>query len=267
MSEQIIFFDKNKLDIDKTNVVITASQGNAYTSYMQNRSNLTAWLTTGSVDADNTNIVIDFVDQALLTDIVLVKHNFKAYTIQYWNSSMSAYVDFSTPIAETANALETTHHVFTQVTTTKIKLIITGTVVVNADKYLYQLIASNRIGQLTAWPVIQDAIISRGRVSSKAISGKYSIRENVGGFSCKLAVEILKDDTDLNIIESLYSTNEGFLVWLCGGDAAQFSTDRIGYRLQDFYTCKCKDELSSVFYQGIYKSGMKINIDLVEVID
>lgn len=265
MSQQIRFFYKNKLDISNSVATLTASQGNDFVDYVRNRSNTTAWVTTGSVDADNTNIVVDFVDLINLDFILLIKHNLKAYTIQYWNGS--SYVNFSTPISETTNTLATTFHQFTEVFTTKIKLTIQGTMVANADKYLFQFIASTQRGQLQAWPIIKSPKVSRNRIRSKLISGKETIKEQSGSFMCQLQVKLLRNDTDLTLIEKLYDANTGFLVWLCGGDEDQFSSKRIGYRKQDIFLMKCADEYEPEWYKGFYTTGIVLSMDLVEVVD
>lgn len=265
MAEQVRFFRKNKLDITNTVATLTASQGNDYTDFLRNRNNRTAWATTGSADADLTNIVVDFVDTINLDFILLVKHNFKAYTIQYWNGA--TYVDFSTAISETVNTATTTIHEFTEVYTTKIKLIIQGTMVADDDKYLYQLIASTSIGQLNGWPVIKSPKYTRSRQISKTISGKASMKEQLEAFSCELEIKVTSDSTDLALIESLYASNSAFLVWLCGGDQTQFSSARIGYRLQDIHVMKPADDLEPEWYKGLYQSGMKVGLKLVEVVD
>lgn len=266
MSQQIAFFNKSACDISNTEVVATASEGQTYVEFMFNRSNLSAWVTTGSVDANNTNIVVDFVDQEILTDIILILHNFKSYTIQYWNGS--SYVDFSTPINVSGNTSATTRHTFNSVTTTKIKLIITGTMVANSDKYLYQFIATSSIGQFAAWPEIRKPTLSRNRQKSLALSGKMAINEQVGAYSTTINLQSWQNSADLTILESLFSANKGFLVWLCGGDESQFSPQApMGYRLQDLFLMKCQNEYSPEYYSYIYKCGIKIQMDLVEVID
>ena len=263
MAQQPLFFEKNKLDLSKESVTVTASQCNDYTAYMRNRSNNTAWITTGSVDADNTNIVVDFVDSVNITDIILIKHNFKAYTIQYWDGA--AYQDFSTAIAETTNSAATTHHNFTQQSTTKIKLIITGTTVADSEKYLYQFIATDRIGQFSSWAILKP-VISRTRQVSKMLSGKKSIRERAGAYACDLQVKLTSNDSDLTIVENLHDSNNGFLFWACGGDESQFRNERQGYRLEDIYLCKCKNEYKPLWYKGGYQTGMKIDLKLEEVV-
>ncbi len=266
MGQQIIFFDKNKLDIANANAVLTASEANAYVDYVRNRDNTSAWITTGSVDANLTNIVFDFGERRTITDIVLILHNLGAYTIQYWDG-VSTYLDFSTPIAVTGNTAETTKHVFTEVETSKVKLIIQGTITANQDKFIHQFVATTRIGQLEGWPVIKNSKVNRNRTKTSALSGKTSVNENIGGFQCQLAVGFWKSVDDLVIVEILYNKNEGFLMWLCGGDESQFPFAPQGYRLEDLFLMKCVNEYSPDFVKGVYINGLDLTIQLEEAID
>jgi hypothetical protein len=265
MSGQIIFFEKNKADYSNPNVSATASQGAAYAEYALNRSNNSAWVTTGSVDADNTTFTVDFTDPRLISEILLVKHNFKAYTVQYYDGSN--WQNFSPAISETTNTAETNRYSVTEVSAYQIRITITGTQTANQDKYLYQFIATKLIGQLAGWPVIKSPVLSRGRRSTAMLSGKRSITESVGHFECSLAVKEWKSNADLTIVETLYARNEGFLVWLSGGVTSQFSSVRQGYRLEDIFLMKCANEYRPEFVDGIYPRGLAIDMDLIEVVE
>lgn len=265
MGSQIIFFDKNKIDISNQNAVITSTEAEEFVDFMRNRNNTSAWVTTGSVDADLTTLIFDFGERRTIDNILLIKHNLKAYTLKYWNGS--TYVNFSTPVAETANALATTRHTFDEVETSKIQLIIQGTTVANSDKYIYQFIATTLLGQFEGWPVISNVELDRNRTKIQALSGKTSINENIGGFKCQLAVPNWKITDDIGIVEALYDKNEGFLMWLCGGNEDQFWYKARGYRLEDLYLMKCVNEYSPEFVKGIYISGLELKIKLEEAID
>ena len=265
MGQQIRFFEKNKADFSSDTVVATASQGDTYADRVLDRSNNTAWVTTGSVDADNTTFELDFGDTKRIDSILLLKHNFKSYEIQYWDGD--SWENFGTDIDETVYAAESSFHQFAALETTKVKLTIRGTQTANDEKKLYQFICTEEIGQLNSWPVIKKAQTSRNRVRTKMLSGKENIREQVGAFSTSLSVSILSDSDDLDVIEALHDANEGFLVWLCGGSESQFSSVRKGYRLEDVFLMKCVGELVNEFYKGIYPNGLVVKFDLVEVVD
>lgn len=264
MAGQILFYEKSKCDFTNSNASATASQGVGYESYLLDRSNRTAWVTSGSVDADLTNIVIDFTEQRYIDTIVFIKWNVKSYTIQYWNGS--TYVDFATAIDVTTNTAETVKHSVTEVLTSKIKLIIRGTMVANDDKYIYQVICTSFIGQLAGWPVIKKPTHNLNRIVTKMLSGRVNVVESVGGFSMDLEVANWNSDADLTIIERLYTLAEGFLVWTCGGDEAQFSSVRMGYRLEDWFLMRPTNNYVPEYVKGLYKTGLKIQMSLAECV-
>lgn len=265
MSSQIMFFLKSKCDISDSNVSATASQGSAYAEFALNRNNISAWMTTGSVDADNTTWTVDMVDPHFISDILLIKHNFKAFTVKYWDGA--AYQAFSTPIVETVNTDETNYYTFTAVSTTKLQIRITGTQTPNDDKFMYQFIASKLLGQLEGWPVVQNPISSRNKQKSKMLSGKLNIAENIGSFKCDLTVKEWKVEDDIDIVETLYDSNEGFLVWLGGGDETQFWSARKGFRNEDLFLMKCTNDYEPTYRGGHYLRGLDMKITLEEVID
>ncbi|MCB0421147.1 MAG: hypothetical protein KDD61_09125 [Bdellovibrionales bacterium] len=272
MASQVMFFNKNKIDLDNPNASITVTDGTAtntgqsFVDYVRNRNNTSAWLTTGSNDAANTQLDIDMIDERDISDIFLIGHNFKAFTIKYWNGS--SYVDFSTAISETTNAVDFNHYSFTEVATSKIRIIITGTQAVDDDKVLKQLIFTNKVltGQLTGWPEIKNTRHSTNKKISTMLSGKISVVESIGSFECNLSVKNWSSDADLSIVEEIYFGKRAVLVWLSGGDEAQFSSSRIGYRKEDIYLMRAIDDYRPDFVSGLYVSGLKIDLRLKEAI-
>lgn len=263
-AQPIIFFTKNAADYQDPAVLLTASEANAFAPQVQDRSNQTGWMTTGSVDANNTTLTCNFQNLKFLTDILLVGHNFGTFTIKYWNGV--AYVDFSTPINVVGSTDSTTRFTFTQIQTTMIQVTILGTQVPNTDKKLNQLIATTLIGQLNGWPLIQKPTFNLNKATNLMLSGKTYLGYNLPGFSCTLSVSIWSNPADLTVIETLYGSGNGFLVWLCGGSTVQFSSQRQGYRLQDLFLMKPSDNYMPEWANGLYQSGLKISMALVEVV-
>jgi hypothetical protein len=266
MSYQIKFFLKNAGDFSANpNVTATASQGNSTAANVLDRKNTTAWLTSGSVDADLTTLIIDFVDPYYLTDLLLVKHNFKSYKVEYWDGA--AYQAFPTPVDETVNTALTTHHSFAGTTTTKIKLTVRLTTVVNDDKTLYQFIATELLGQLNGWPPIKKPTVGKNKRRSGMLSGKAAIARNLGGVSFGLDIPVHSDTADIDLLADLFDRSDGFLVWPCGGSESQFTRAVEPYRLQDIYCMACQDDFNPEWYGGMYKAGMHWSAQFVEVND
>lgn len=272
MAQQIKFFNKNKLDIDNNSVALTVTDttatndGTTFLNNMRNRNNASGWLTTGSNDAANTTIIFDMTDEQSITDIIIVKHNLKAFTVKYWNGS--SYVDFSTPISETTNTEETNYFEFDSVSTSRIQLIITGAQVVDADKVIRQFIATEKLltGEFIGWPLVRRARHSTAKQISKMLSGKINVVESSGAFSFELSVRNWNIDADLSIVEEIFFGRKGVLVSLSGGDDAQFSHKRVGYRKEDLYLVRATNDYTPDWVSGIYTNGIKIKLRLAEAI-
>jgi len=118
MGNQIKLLRKSAVDRDNSNITITVTDavatntGQSIVDYTRNRNNNSAWVTTGSTDAANTTLEVEMGDFESIDTIILIGHNFKAFTIQYYNSG---YQDFSTPISETTNTDDNTEFTFTGV--------------------------------------------------------------------------------------------------------------------------------------------------------
>lgn len=270
MSQAIKFYNKNLIDIDDADASITITDstatdnGQSYVNFMRNRKNTSAWVTTGSNDAANTQIDIDMVSERIIDRIIIVGHNLKAFTIQYYNGS--TYVDFSTAISETTNSDYTTEFAFTQVSTTAIRIIITGTQSANDDKYIYQLIVTKSIGQLNGWPEIKKPEISLNKKVTTMLSGKKYISRQTESFSCTLSVKSWNNSSDLSIIESIYFAVQGVLIWINAGDDTQFNHLLKGYRSQDIFLVSPIDEYSPEYYKYCYQLGIKTQMKLEEVV-
>ncbi len=266
MASQLRFFRKNFADFEKSYVTATASQSPSTAINVLQRSNRTGWGTSGSVDADNTTLTVSFGDLGTVDSILLIGHNFKAYTVKYKDPTSGVYTAFSPAIAPTNSTDTTSFFSVTSVQTTDIQITITGTQVANSDKVLNQFIATTSLGQLAGWPVITAPTLAVNLTELATLSGKSAIIQNVGKYSTSLVVPNWSSSADLAIVESLYNSPEGFLFWPCGGDQSQFSSVRQGYRLQDIFLVRCKNEFTPEFTDGLYKTGMNLQIDLVEVI-
>lgn len=264
----IKFFRKNIIDLTNPLVTVTVTDsvatdtGNDFTSLMRNRNNNSGWGTTGSSDAGTTTMVIAFGETRSFTTIHLIGHNLKSYTLKYWNGS--AWTDFSTAIAPTTNTATTTYYTFTEVSSTQLQLIINGTVVANADKYLKQFIVSEILGTLSIEPEIQPQW-DKDRKLTKFISGKSYVAKSVGAFNVRIKMKSASNSTDLTLVETLFASYEGFLVWLGGGDESQFESVREGYRLQDIFLMDISNEYDVAYVESRWYHGLPIDLKLVEV--
>ncbi len=264
----IRFFRKSVFDADNTLASVdmtdsvAANDGSAFTDLMRNRDNLSGWGTTDSSDAGLTTMVIDLGDTRDMDAIILAEHNLKSFTLK--NGDGTTWNNFSTTIAPTDNTESTTYHSFDSTTATHLQLIMNSTQVVDADKFIRQFIVTEQIGELTIQPEIQPEW-DKSRKVTKYLSGKSHITKSVGAFRCRIRMGVVSNDADLTLIETLFNAYDGFLVWPCGGDVAQFETIREGYRLQDIFLMDLINDYAPQFNDSRWNHGIPIDLRLVEI--
>lgn len=264
MGSQMRFFEKNSADYQNRNMTVSASQGDTFAIRALNRNNISSWVTTGSVDADNTAFEVDYHEPRNVSVILLVKHNFKSFKIQYYNGS--SYVDFPTAIDVTTNTDTNSIFEFAQTSVEKIKITIRGTIVPDSDKQLYQFISTVPVGQFNLYPVISNVKHNQNKILSTMLSGRMNINKNLGGFSFDMAINVWKNQGDLTLVKALYDATEGVLVWISAGVTNQFSMSIEGYRPEDIYLMQPQNDFMPEWFKGVYTLGLNnLKISMVEV--
>jgi hypothetical protein len=266
MSSPIKFFRKSRCDYEFSYVSATASNSPDTAGAVLQRSNRNGWGTSGSSDAENTTLTINFGDTVTIDSILLILHNWKNYQIQYLASDGVTWTDFAPAVHPTTSTDSTTLHSVPTTLTSSLKVTIFGTQVANSEKVLSQFIATTLIGTLTGYPVMDKPTLGRALQEQKLPSGKSRILSNIGGYSVSLKFPVWDVSADLTIFETLANANEGFLFWPCGGDESQFFSVRQGYRLQDIYLVRCKNEYQPALLHGRYAVGLVVQMDIIEVI-
>lgn len=264
MSGQIRFFEKNNADYSNPLITVSATEASDLAFKTLNRSNLNSWITTGSLDANNTQFEVDFGEPRNIDTLILIIHNFKSFLVEYFDGF--SFVGMPTPIDVTNCTDETSYFSFALTAMEKIRITIRGTQIADDDKRLTQFIATASLGQLSAWPVISNVKHDQNKQFTKMLSGRTNINRALGGFSFDMTVAVYKDSDDLAIIQNLFDAPDGFLVWINGGVSDQFSMSVKGYRAQDIYLMQCQNDLAPNFYQGIYSSGLgSFKVSFIEV--
>lgn len=270
MAGQIKFFKKSFIDADRTNPTITVTDsvatndGQEFVEYLRNRNNNSGWNTSGSADSANTEILIELKDFQDVDMVMLVKHNFKNFLVEYFDIGLGSFQTYGSFTDNT----NTTTLIEKSVNTDQIRITITGTFVADDDKTMRQLIVTENFfeGQFEGWPVIRNPKSSLNRKTSSMLSGKQRVVESRGAYSCELEVSLLKIAEDLSLIEKIYYNREGVLMLLSGGLEDQFSSLRVGYRNEDIVLVRPVNELELPFVKGIYSTGIKIKMKLAEVV-
>jgi hypothetical protein len=271
ISGGIKFFEKSKCDIDVEACTVTVSSGSSGKDRIRDRKNTTRWVSVSSNDATTETITIDLGSSQSINRIVLVKNNFKAFNVQYWNGS--AYVDFSSvvtkegtqsTITETTNAKTTNYYEFAIVSAQLVKVTITTTQTVDAQKYAYQVIITEEIGTLTGYP---NHAREFSPITSKktTLSGKSKYSIFGEQYSCNLGFNFYPTAADHAIILSLWEGLTEFIIYPCGGNEDQFRFKTKGDRLEDIYLVFFDGGWTPNYADNVYVLPLNYNVRLVEV--
>lgn len=268
------FYERSVVDLSlKTLVTITVTDatatdaGNDSVDYLRDRSNDSGWGTVGSNDAALTQMDIDFGDLQIFTHLFFFLHNWKSYTVQYWNGS--TYVDFSTPIAPTTNTEPDSIHEFQAVECSKIRIIINGTMVADEDKFCAQILVCRKIGEFqTIKPWFKDFRLGKNKKVLTVLSGKAIVTRNVGAARASIDKGNVVSDVDLDLIQLLHDYVGGFLVHPGGGSTAEFRNLYAprGWRKRDIYLMDIASELPAGWDEGRFARGINHSIELVETV-
>ncbi len=272
----IKFFDKS-YNLYSDGSSITATSGNTSAKLCIDKNFYTVWQSVGSNDATTETLEITFPSSKTINRVILQKHNFKSYTVKYWNGA--SYVDFtnvisilnSTPttgISESLYSLDTSYYEFDSVSTTKIEITTTLAQTVNAQKYLTQFIATQELGTLEGFPVITTASHSQNERTQTTLSGKMNIEKSYRTFQLSLDFNAYPSQNDIDLITELFERVEGFNVWICGGKfgSTYYRFTQLGYNLRDIYFMQTMGDLSTLYHANIFTNAPNTRISFVESI-
>lgn len=145
ISGGIKFFDLNLAD-SKTDASAVASSGNPSAGFVLDRNQYTVWRSVGSDDTTTETLEITLSESKTFDRLFLIRHNFKQFTIQYWDSGWTDFANIigingvtATQISETAYATNSAYYEFDAVTTDRILITATKTQIVDEQKFLNSL--------------------------------------------------------------------------------------------------------------------------------
>ncbi len=277
ISGGIKFFKKSKnLYADGTQIMATS--GDASALYSIDKNSFTFWRSVSSDDTTSEVITITFNASITIDRLLLIDHNWKDFNVKYFSGG--SYVHFASVvgisgsqsnITETTFAQNTSYYEFTPVTTTSVQLTVTKTQVVDAQKYISQIIFTEEIGTLDGFPIISAVEHDRNLRKKEMLSGKMLVVKSEESFKTELKFNnypaSLSDDIDLMM--ELHDMENPFLVWLCGGRyGSQYFKKQIkGFRLQDVYQVQVMASIKLDYMNNMYKGPVNFSVKLEEAID
>lgn len=255
MTIQIL--DPNRLKASTT--ITTTSCPSAEYPYLYDRSRLTKMTSVNQDDTVAEVITLDFGIAKNIGNILIDNHNFKTGTIKYWDGA--SYTDFSTPMAFSSNALATNYFQATAVSTTKIQISITQTIIANNKKFVGSIYCTNLIftpeenPSEISYDFIEASIkntMADGGINYLNLNQKYHATLSFSNIT----------EADLTNFNNLKASGESFLFYPCGG---RTDIANIGFRPYDIYLCNYINNLKPVLKGGLFNIGSQTEVELVEV--
>lgn len=267
----IKFFEKSRSDVDNINTVITVSSGESLKYRINDRVTYTKWQSVGSNDSTTETIEIDFGAEYDIDRILLIRNNFKAFSVRYDNSGWSHFTNVvtkegtQTNITETDNSKETNYYEFDKVTTQKILISVDTTQTADAEKFLFQFIATEEIGTFTGYPEYRH-VFNQTKNKKEANRGKskFSLLDEV--FTCTMNFNYYPVAEDHQLVLSLWDSIKEFYIYPCGANENQFRFQQKGFRLKDIYLVYFDSEFDPNYARNVYQLGMNYSLLLTEVL-
>jgi hypothetical protein len=273
-------FFKKSMSLLVDGASMTASSGDDSSAYALDQNPSTYWRSVSSTDAVTETLTVTFSENKTINRLILSDINFKEFTVKYdlagtWTNFTSVFgMDGSKAnISETVFADDCAYYEFDSVTTGKIQITCLKTQVVNAQKYVSQIIATSELGTFQGYPEISEVEMDRNAKIVKTISGKYSIQKGDETASFDIAFKGYPSastyNVDVGLALVLHDLDSPFLVWLCGGRRGTnyFRYTLRGFRLKDIFQMQITKSLKLKYSDNVYVNQLNAKMTLEEVID
>ena len=249
------FLDINLIDEDTTFTFTSASTALANRLFDNQR---TPQLVSSGSD-DVTPEVWEFVFASNTVDRIYIdNHNIDDGSIKYWDGF--SFVDFSPAIAFSSNTDTTSYFEVTQVTTTRIQLIMDTTQIVDDEKRVGEFRVFNELGLVVVNPsnfrfefddIGPDLETSKGSNIHVSFSEKYRADIDFND----------SDATDMTLFRSLKDRSNPFYIFPGGG----VDKTQEGFRLRDMFFVNFINNFTPELKSQLFDIGTVLNMEISEV--
>jgi hypothetical protein len=151
------------------------------------------------------------------------------------------------------------------VTTQKVRVAGSNTIVANREKYVTLFHAFMQLGQFNYFPDFSPEITPKQNVFT-ATDGRGIVIERGEQFSAKIKFESHVNQADITLAESLLSRKDPFFIWPNAGDESIFTYKFRPYRFQDLFKVTVTGKSSGKLTKNFYRAGYNNTINLIEVV-
>lgn len=242
---------------------ISASSGVPENAFDQ--SVKTFWQSIGeNTDGNAIYIERDFQATRSINRIFLRQSNVLDVSFEYWNGS--AYV--ALPILTTTTSADGLNKLFefAAVSTQKIKLLGSTTVVPNQEKKIYDAYYFTELGQLTNPPAEIKSAYVTDQIKHQMDNAKYFIARRGSRWEIELGFNVHVTQADITLIEMLAQRTSEFFIWLNNGNETDFSYKFSPFKFEDLIKVSPDGKFTPEFYKNLFFSGVSFGIKLLEVV-
>lgn len=280
------FFKRNK-GLKSDGATGTASpSGDSSAEFIIDRNRITHYRSVGSDDTTTETIDIALTGSNTIDRLLLVDHNLKDFDITYDSDGVGTFLNFTSVIGldgsvgggiiETAFADDTAYYEFDSVAVFGIRIIANTTQVVDAEKFINQLIITEEVGTLNGFPDLQPTINNNER-DRIMLSGRHSVTKSDQFFGVVMGFDPYPAQSsdfqsDLLVAQNVFARLESTLVWLSGGKrntgvVDPFSFTLKTFRLRDIFNMQTIGEKSASFFNNIYLGPVQFSMQFIESVD
>lgn len=272
ISGGIKFFDLNLAD-SKTDASAAASSGNPSAGFILDRNQYTVWRSVGSDDTTTEMLEITLSKSETFDRLFLIRHNFKQFTVQYWNSGWTDFANIigingvtAAQISETTYDANSAYYEFDEVTTNRILITATKTQTADEQKFLNSFVVTSELGTLDGFPAVKGVTKDNKLRKSILLNGRSFITKSIEvmRFSIDFKNYPAPLRADLDLIYNLFDRDDNFLTWVCGGRNGEpyFKYQLRGFRIEDVIETQVvnifKDSYRNNFYNGTVRLKLKL---------
>jgi hypothetical protein len=260
------FFEQNAAGlVNGGSVVDLLGTGSTVVRYLIGKSRDAYWSSMGSNDTVTETLILTY-PESTRDRLIVVGHNWKQFTAQYWNGA--AFADFTGVrgmdgalpggISETAFADPVAYYEVNPFTSTQVRFTATKTQLANEQKRAVFLIVTSELGTLQGFPKISPGLVQRNSRQMAMPSGKKKIVKSGEVFDCTLDFSPYSSNDaytgDLDLMYALHDRDLPFLMWPCGGKRGlpYFKYAFRPMRLQDIFLAQLVTDISALYADDIY---------------
>jgi len=241
----------------------TASSGVPDNAFDQDFA--TYWQSTGEgTDGNAVFIERDFLTPRTLSRIFVRVSNISDITFEYWNGTI--YVPLT--ILTTTDSADGFSHFYTfaAISTQKIRINGSNTIVPNEEKQIYDLYYFNEIGELQNPPDGIDPKYNKEQIKHKMDNGKFFIINTGSSWEIKLDFKAFPDQADISLIETLAQRQTEFFIWLNNGNETDFTYKFSPFKFSDLIKVSVDGDFDPKYHGNFFFSGVDFSLKMIEVV-